>query len=232
MAIAGKLTDFPLPEVLLLIGSRTGRLRLFEVPEIDDLELELSEGYAHALNLSGSCLDEDREIITQLSLVVAQGEGQFEFTPETDISYRREHPLPINNLVILMVVYVDEVLNRPSEPVVAEPIYKLEPKYPEIEIDPSLNAFFKKCQPLLMHGARSEDLSALVGMRNEDVRLNLAYLRQLGFIQIVETSETAEEIRLEQSVTQKSAELRFAAEASDLIRRSGKLFKITLGQSG
>ena len=33
MPIVGNLSEFPLPEVLILIGLRTGRLRLLDVPE-------------------------------------------------------------------------------------------------------------------------------------------------------------------------------------------------------
>jgi hypothetical protein len=231
MPILGDLTDFPLPEVLLLVGSRTGCLRLYDVPETDDMELDLAEGHAHALRLGGSSLTEDREIVTQLSVIVGAGAGMFEFRRQPDISVRREQPLPINNLVILMVLYVDEVLVRQSSPQSGEPVYVAFSPLPEIWIDPNLNMFFEQCRNLLAEGARSIDIAQFLGMPNDEVRLNLAYLRQLGFVQLKDEAEPTREVRIEREVAQKSNELQLAAEASDLIRRTGKLLKIPLRQA-
>jgi hypothetical protein len=231
MPIIGNLTEFPLPEVLLLVGTRTGCLRLYDVPETDVMELDMAEGHAHALHLGGSSLTEDREIVTQLSVIVGAGEGMFEFCVQPDISIRREQPLPINNLVILMVLYVDEVLVRQSSPASGEPRYQAASPLPEIWIDPNLNLFFQQCRHLLTDGTRSEDIAEFLGMSNDEVRLNLAYLRQLGFVQLLAEAESMREVRIEQEVTQKSNELQLAAEASDLIRRTGKLLKIPLRQA-
>jgi hypothetical protein len=226
MGLVGKLADFPLPEILLLIGTRTGRLQLFEVPDFDTMELELSEGCAHSLCLGDVCLDEDKEIVTQLSLVVSKGAGNFQFYPEPDIHIRREHPLPINNLVILMVMYVDEVLTRRGDPTGQEALYTLQVPEPDSDIDPNLGAFLTDCRQLLIEGVSAEDIAVLHGLKTEDVRLNLAYLRQLGFVQFLDNAAAMKEMNLDRNLTQTSAQLQFASQASQLIRSSGKLFKI------
>jgi hypothetical protein len=227
MGLVGKLADFPLPEILLLIGTRTGRLQLFEVPDFDTMELELSEGCAHSLCLGDVCLDEDKEIVTQLSLVVSKGAGNFQFYPEPDINIRREHPLPINNLVILMVMYVDEVLTRRCDPQGEEALYQLQTPEPNSDIDPNLGAFLKSCKHLLINGASAEDVAANLGLKTEDVRLNLAYLRQLGFVQFLDSTVSVKEAKLNRNLTQTTAKLQFASQASELIRHSGKLFKLS-----
>ncbi len=231
MPIVGNLTEFPLPEVLLLIGTRTGRLRLYDVPEFAVMELDLSEGHAHALHLGGSYLTEDREIVTELSVIVGTGEGMFEFRPQPVVSVRREQPLPVSHLVMLLVLHVDEVLAKQRALASEQPLYMVQTPLPEIWIDPNLNLFFRQCQPLLTDGARSEDIAAFLGMDNDEVRLNLTYLRQLGFVQLLDGAEPMREVRLEREITHKSNEFQLAAEASDLIRRSGKLLKIPLRQA-
>jgi hypothetical protein len=230
MPISGDLNQFPLPEVLLLIGTRTGRLRLYDVPEFGIMELDLAEGNAEVLHIGGIDLIEHREIVTQLSVIIGTGEGKFEFCPRPVVSFRCAHPLTINKLVMLMVLYVDEVLDRQQALPSDEPIYAVQSPVPEMWIDPNLNLFFDQCKHLLAEGARCEDIAAFLGMKDDDVRLNLTYLRQLGFVQLLDGAAFTKKIRVEQDVSYKSNEFQIAAEASDLIRRTGKLLKIPLQQ--
>jgi hypothetical protein len=231
MPIYGDLNEFPLPEVLLLIGARTGRLLLYDVPESCLMKLDLVEGHAHALHLGGIDLTEEREIIPQLSVIIATGEGLFEFRPQPVVSVQRSQPLPISKLVMLLVLYVDEVLARQSAPLSAEPIYAVQNPIPKIWIDPKLNLFFHQCKNLLAEGASSEAIAAFLGLEKDDVRLNLTYLRQLGFVQLLDQAEPMREVRMEREISSKSNEFQLAAEASDLIRRTGKLLRYPLSQS-
>jgi hypothetical protein len=230
MPISGDLSDFPLPEVLLLIGNRTGRLRLYDVPEFGVMELDLAEGNAHVLHLGGVELTEEREIMTQLSVIIGTGEGMFDFRPRPEVSFRCARPLPISKLVMLMVLYVDEVLARQSALPSEEPVYALQSPIPEMWIDSNLNLFFHQCKHLLAEGTRSVDIADFLGLEVDEVRLNLTYLRQLGFVQLVNGAESMREVRLEREIAHKSSEFQNAAEASDLLVRTGKLLKLSLGQ--
>ncbi len=82
MPLIGDLSEFPLPEVLLLIGSRTGQLRLYDAAEIRPLQIDLSEGLAHGLYIEGDCVTDRAQIVAELSFIVASGEGMFEFLAE------------------------------------------------------------------------------------------------------------------------------------------------------
>ena len=228
MPLVGNLSEFPLPEVLLLIGCRTGRLRIYDVPEFSPMEMDLSEGQAHGLHIGDYFLTEPSEIIEELSFMVETGDGMFEFSAQPVVSVRGDEPLPINEFVMLLVLHVDEKLAKQRALLAPQLFYMLETPPHETWIDPGLNQFYHQSRNLLADGVRSEDLADYLGLEQEVVRLNLNNLHQIGFVKLLETSdvETLRETMVEQEISQKSSEFLLAVEASDLIRRSGKLLKL------
>ena len=88
------LAEFPLPEVLLLIGGRTGRLRLCDAPEFVPIEIDSSEGLAHGLHIADKVGDRTAEqIVAELSYAIETGGGHFEFSLQPVVSVTREQPL-------------------------------------------------------------------------------------------------------------------------------------------
>jgi hypothetical protein len=232
MPLVGNLTEFPLPEVLLLIGSRTGRLRIYDVPDILPVEMDLSEGHAHGLHIGESFLTEPAQIVAELSFMVETEDGMFEFSAQPVVSVPRDELLPINELVMLLVLHVDEKLAKQRALLAPQLFYMLETPIPETAIDPNLNLFYQQSRQLLAEGVRAEDLADYLGLEQDVVRLNLDNLHQLGFVKLLETSdvEILREMMLEQEISKKSNEFLLAVEASDLIRRSGKLLKLPSGK--
>jgi hypothetical protein len=228
MSLVGNLFEFPLPEVLLLIGSRTGRLRLYDAPEIVPIEMDLCEGNAHGLHIDKNFITETRQIVAELSFLVETGEGMFEFASQPIVSVQRAEPLPISELVMLLVLHVDEKLAKQRALLAPQLFYMLETPPPEIAIDPHLNLFYLQSRQLLAGGVRSEDLAEYLGLEETVVRPNLDNLHQLGFVKLLETSdvETLRGMMLQDEISKKSNEFQLAVEASDLIRRSGKLLKL------
>src|SRR5271169_6325962 len=112
MPIVGNLSEFPLPEVLLLIGSRTGCLRLYDGHEFADVEMDLSEGQAHALRIEEARVTEPKQMVAELSFIIETGSGMFEFSSQPVVSVKRDNPLPISSLVMSLVVHVDERLAK------------------------------------------------------------------------------------------------------------------------
>src|SRR5580698_7845771 len=164
MPLVGNLAEFPLPEVLLLIGSRTGRLRLYDAPEIVPLEMDLSEGHAHGLQIGDSFLTEPSQIIAELSFLVESGEGMFEFSAQPIVSVQRDEALPINELVMLLVLHVDEKLARQRALLAPQLFYMLETPPPKTWIEAGLNLFHAQSQSLLAGGVRAEDLAEYLGL--------------------------------------------------------------------
>jgi len=231
MPLVGSLSEFPLPEVLLLIGSRTGRLRLYDAPEFLPMEMDLSESQAHGLHIGENFLTERSQIIAELSFMVESGEGMFEFSSQPIVSVQRDEPLLISELVMLLVLHVDEKLARQRALLAPQLFYMLETPPQEEGINPGLNLFYLQSRQLLAGGVRAEDLAEYLGLNEDMVRSSLDSLHQLGVVKLLETSdvETLREMMLEQEISQKSNEFQLAAEASDLIRRTGKLLKIPSG---
>jgi hypothetical protein len=228
MPLTGNLTEFPLPEVLLLIGSRTGRLRLFEAEEFVPMEVDLSEGQTHGLHLNENLLTEPEQIVAELSYAVETGNGMFEFKSQPIVSVPREQPLPVNELVMQLVLRVDEKLAKHRAVLAPELFYILAVPAPACDIKGGLKLFFRQSRHLLAGGVRSEDLAEYLGIDDELTRLHLYHLHQLGVVRLVETTdvETLRETMLEQEISDKAKDYELAAEASDIIRRTGKLLKL------
>jgi hypothetical protein len=228
MPLVGNLSEFPLPEVLLLIGCRTGRLRIYDVPGFFPMEMDLSEGQAHGLHIGDYFLTEPSEIIEELTFMVETGDGMFEFSAQPVVSVRGDEPLPINEFVMLLVLHVDEKLATQRALLAPQLFYMLETRPPETWIDPGLNQFYNQSRHLLAEGVRFEDLADYLGLEQEVVRLNLDNLHQLGFVKLMETSdvEALRETMVEQEISQKSNEFQLAGEAADLILRTGKLLRL------
>jgi hypothetical protein len=228
MPLIGNLSEFPLPEVMLLIGSRTGQLRLYDAAAFHPMQLDVSEGQAHGLHLQGNFLIDRAEIIAQLSFMVESGEGMFEFSAQSIIPVERAETLAINELVMLLVLHVDEKLARQRALLAPQLFYMLESTQPDLEINSHLNLFYLQSRQLLAGGVRAEDLAEYLGLEEELVRVSLDSLHQLGVVKPMETTDvqTLRETMVQSEISQKSTEFQLAVEASDLIRRTGKLLKL------
>jgi hypothetical protein len=228
MPLTGHLAEFPLPEVLLLIGSRTGRLRLFDAPEFLPIEIDLSEGFAHGLHIGSTIFFEQPQIVAELSFAIETGNGRFEFTPQPIVSVPRDQPIAINELVMQLVLKVDEKLAKHRAVLTPELFYVLVTPAPAVEIETNLKLFFLQSRQLLAGGVRSQDLAEYLGLEDEAVRLHLYHLHQLGLVRLIETNdvEALRETMIEQEITDKREGYQLAAEASDIIRRSGKLLRL------
>jgi hypothetical protein len=224
MPILGNLSEFPLPEVLLLIGARTGRLRLLDVPEFGILEIDFFNGEVHSLHIGANSLTEVADLIDKLSAVVQTKGGMFEFKMHSVLPVSRPRPLTITQLVMSLVCHVDEQLARQQ----AQPHhwYMLETPQPEIWIEPELHEFFTAARTALSKGVYRDELAEQLKMDPAAVHKNLTNLRLLGLIKLVDGAETVplEGVTVQEKVSRKTNEFLRAARATGEIQRiSGKL---------
>ncbi len=228
MPIVGNLSEFPLPEVLLLIGSRTGCLRLYGSDEFTDVEIDLSDGSAHFLRIGQNLVSGREQIVAELSFIIETGEGMFEFYAQSIIPPNSEEALPTNELVMSLVLKVDEKLARRQAVLAPELFYILTTPAPDVLLDSGMRLFFHQSHHLLAGGVRAEDLAEYLGLSNDTVKLNLYNLHEAGLLKLVETTDVAtlRKTMLSEEITQKNNDYQLAAEASELIRRSGKLLKL------
>jgi len=217
MPLTGHFSEFPMPEVLLLIGSRTGRLRMFDAEEFHPMELDLAEGRAHGLHIGDNFLTSSSQVIAELSFAVETGDGAFEFTPQPIVFVT--HPLPVSELVMQLVLRVDEKQAKHRAVLGPELFYILEPQQPIADLSPELHLFLSQGRQLLTHGVRAEDLAEYLGKENEAVKLHLYDLHQFGFVKLVETTdvETLREMIRKKEFSQLSESFFLTREGTDLL---------------
>ena len=222
MPLTGTLAEFPLPEVLLLIGSRTGRLRLYDAHEFVPMELDVAEGQAHGLHIGSTLVTGSAQIIAELSFAVETGEGLFQFSPQSIVPL--SHPLPISELVMQLALRVDERIAKHSAVLGTELFYILEPSPPNADLKPDLLLFYLQGRHLLADGIRADDLAEYMGLDHEAVKLYLYDLHQFGFVKLVETNDvkTLREMIVQDEITQMTNEF-FLAEASRAALQTGEL---------
>lgn len=205
-----------------MIGSRTGRLRLYDVPDFVNVEVYLDGGETHALDLSGSLLTETPEMISALSVIMEAGRGRFEFHVQPARHKSHKNMLPIGELAMMLVLHMDKKLAKRQALQASENFYILETPEPRITMDPDLAIFFKKSRHYVEGGVWLDVLAEYLNLEHDIVRLNMAYLHQLGFVKLLSGPEI-EAIQGKKNgreMTELSNRFQLAVEMSDTIRRS------------
>lgn len=230
MPILGNLSEFPLPEVLLLIGTRTGRLRLLDVPEFGMMEIDFSNGEAQTLYLGNNALTESDDLVGKLGAVVQAKGGMFEFRLQPVASVPRDNPLMVNQLVLSLVCHVDEQIAKGRAPVASRHRYLLEQPEPEIWIEPELRAFLIDARRFLTApGIHLDDLARHMSLDVESAYRNLTNLWLVGVVKLIDEEDAVqiETLQVEEEISRKSNEfLRASRAVSELQRRSDKLPKV------
>ena len=127
-----------------------------------------------------------------------------------------------------LVLRVDEKLARHRAVLAPELFYILVSPAPASDLKGELQRFFLQSRQLLSGGVRSQDLSEYLGLEDEITRLQLSHLHQLGLVRLVETQhvETCAKPCSSRRFPKKREVYQLAAEASDLLRRTGKLLQM------
>ena len=227
MPILGDLSEFPLPEVLLLIGVRTGRLRLLDVPEFGMMDIDFSNGEVQTMHIGKTILTEADAMVAKMSAVVQRQAGMFEFRLQPVESVSRKGPMMVNQLVMSLVCYVDELAAKQRTPESPEDRYVLEDPEPEIWIEPELNVFFLKARQFLTFpGIHLDDLARYLSVNVDTAYTNLTNLRLLGLIKLLGPGDAAEikELEVQEEISRKSNEfLRASRAASEMNKISSRL---------
>ncbi|MCE0498785.1 MAG: hypothetical protein LV481_12650 [Methylacidiphilales bacterium] len=124
-----------------------------------------------------------------------------------------------------LVVQVDVKLAAKRAEFSPDDVYALVTPPPDITIDRGLRFFYDQSRRLLEDGVQSGQLAEELGLDLELVILHLSYLRQLGFVKILglEDTKNLPTVGINNVLIRKSSGYELAAEASELIVRTGKL---------
>lgn len=178
MAIFGALAELPLPEVLTMLGRRTGKLKMWGLAK-GRLEMHLSEAHLKAMVLNGQPLVEIFDVRETITELMNNEEGEFEFERLAPEQLMRLLDIPLERLLITTMGEADEVETYRSR--FAHPNTRFRSVNAiDIWIYDDLYEFWQHSADLLSAGASAEDLAATLGMPLEQVQLKLYKLRSLG----------------------------------------------------
>ncbi|MCE0523881.1 MAG: DUF4388 domain-containing protein [Methylacidiphilales bacterium] len=185
MSLLGTLSEFPLPEVLISIGTKTGRLRLYDVPPCGVMEIYLYRGKACKLCTGKSTLTGASAIVAELSAIVETGLGMFEFRPGEEELSDTDDTILIHDLIMMLIVQVDEKIAERRALPATQLSYVLATPVPDIWIDHGLEEFYQNSKKHLENGVQSEDLAVSLSLESDLVRTNLNNLRELGLVKLM-----------------------------------------------
>lgn len=180
MAIFGKLSDFPLAEVLSVIGKRAGQLTL---EEADGRRLRLRLQNEQLLGLSlEQPIGEPGEIKRALQSI---GDASFHFEPTPPMEAKPGQHLPI-----------DQVLASLAPSSRAEPSVHPDTRFVLIRgrtvtLPAELDAFLARAMPLLAEGCSARQLAKALKLEVRETCASLQHLREIKKIWPVRAHESA-----------------------------------------
>jgi hypothetical protein len=221
MPIVGNLSEFPLPEVLLLIGQRTGRLRLLDIPEFGILDVEVSNGAVQIMRIGSCVLTDTPEMLDKLGIIVQARCGMFEFQMTPVALMVNQHPIGTQDLAMRLVCYVDEQAAQNKLAPISEQRHRLVISQPEIWMEPELDKFFYSAHPLLAVATPLGEMARALKMEPGTVFENLTKLRLLGVIEVVDParSEADEKLQQETERMEKTSAYFRVAQMTEQIRK-------------
>lgn len=183
MPVLGNLAEFPLPEVLHFIGSRTGRMKLLDIPGADLLELDMHAGYLYALSSGGQELETMEAVIEKLSVVLQAGRGMFEFTVMDEVQVRVGLTIPLQSLAMELAFNVDR-MNDESQRLVNPSSRFVLLQEPQIWLEHDLRQFYHYAKEMIQNQSTLSEIADLLGTETRVVASHMGKLRLLGFVDI------------------------------------------------
>ncbi|PAW76229.1 MAG: hypothetical protein B9S32_15995 [Verrucomicrobia bacterium Tous-C9LFEB] len=181
MPVLGNLAEFPLPEVLHFIGSRTGRMKLLDIPGADLLELDMHAGLLYALHSGGQELSSVDEVIEKLSIVLQAGRGMFEFILMDEVHIRVGLTIPLQSLAMELAFNVDK-MNDESQRLVNPNSRFVLLQEPQIWLEHDLRQFYHYAKEMIQNQSTLAEIADLLGTEPRVVASHLGKLRLLGFV--------------------------------------------------
>lgn len=178
MAIFGALVELPLAEVLTMLGRRSGKLKIWDLPK-GRLEMHLSEAHLKAMVLNGQPLVEIFDVRETITSLMQSKEGEFEFERLAPEQLLRLLDIPLERLMVTTMDEDNEIetyRNRFAHPSTRfRSVNSI-----DIWIYDDLYEFWQRSADFLAKGSSAEELSKMLDFPLEHVQLKLYKLRSLG----------------------------------------------------
>lgn len=185
MAIFGDLVDMPTPEVLRMLGPRTGRLYL-RPTERKQYELHLHGGSLLCLKVAGFSVRDPAELRRSVAEALRLDRGAFEFEASPPEGLLHEVNLSRREVSEIVAALDLKAESAQAEPPKAElpdreTRFKLRPgAATDLELPDNLKTFMARAHAPLSAGCSVGELADALGFHPAVVKLYLTRLRALG----------------------------------------------------
>lgn len=189
MAIFGTLRDMPFPDLVAMLGRRSGVLEVFHLPGRRNGYSIALEGGKVAWVREGARFLDPLQARSALQELCRQEEGAFEFTAGTPPPPPGGTPLgwPLERILLTMTTVEDELSAQRA--LLPDPKTRFQAAALEVWLEEPLWSFWERARPLLAQGASAEELSERLGLPLEEVRFYLHKLRLVGKVAPVRAYE-------------------------------------------
>ncbi len=211
MAVAGEISEMPLPELLSVLAGKTGILRMERIPHMTRVDVHIDTG-----NITG-CLVDDRslrkeaQLYDKLVAVTASPCGSFRFFGVEAQELAHRFQISLGRAAIEVASRVDEInSNRDTFPPPAQVFRWTGKKSGGGTEDDGLQEFILDASDILRFGSNAERLAAIVQLSVAQVQFYLRKLLDLDCI--APLGRDALWSRLNKTLESKSSGLRLAQE--------------------
>lgn len=195
MAIFGDLADLPFPEIFNMVGRRTGRLQIFGVPYLPNIDLDLEDGKLRGVRMGEEPIDDPLQVRDRLAPLMEAPRGIFEFQRCGPEALQGSLQMPITSLLMAIASAVDEISAYRERFAHPETRFKILASE-EVWLDEDLWMFLERATPMLMQGSDASELARALHVSVEQVQLHLYKLRSVGRVAPVRAFEEFDESAL------------------------------------
>ena len=179
MAIFGTLEEMPLPEILTMLGSRTGKLHLSQLPRKQSYDLYLDKTHLKAFHNNGKALVTDLLVREAMLKISSCEQGTFDFERLSPDKLKQNLNIPITKLLLQIATAIDEIRVHRNHFADSRIKFKSVDSV-DIGFDNTLYDFWQSSISLLKKGASAKEIAQCLSLDIELVQYNLYKLRSLG----------------------------------------------------
>lgn len=184
MAIFGSLEELPVPEILSMLGQRSGHLKVWDLPDDKRCDLYIDKGKLKALRVNGRRIQEVFEVREEMVSLLSTKRGSFEFDRCAPEALQQGLDASIQKLLLSAATAIDEIAAYRNNFADPRTRFQMLTTF-DTWTDQELAHFWERAEPALKQGASADELADTLAMNLEQVQLILYKLRSLGVIEPV-----------------------------------------------
>ena len=179
MAIFGTLADLPFPELMVLVGQRTGKLFISNPKTKKKFEWHLHEATICGLMVNQKMMDDVMQIRGCMIELIEDTESHFEFQKHDFRELQHYFRLRTEQLILSTAAAMDE-LQEFRRFFSHEVTYFQASGKMDIWLDEHLASFWERSSVYLERGCNAVILAEALSLNLDQVQLNLYKLRSVG----------------------------------------------------